>query len=216
MGETDRQTDTTVKTTRWAFTAYEAQFNLFRAGHMPNTLAEWGWNHEKCPQTNRIHYQGYLRTKQQVRLSQLKKQFPGVHLEPARNWEATKNYSGKEETRVPGTQPVSEHSQIPDIYAYTEIVASRLPDRGVIEKMRNEAEDEIRRRTPRGVPPDLERGHCATDQQYMEFLVDVQVRLDIEKGYLWAGHIAVNPQWISLWRKYGFEYIIGAKKNRID
>lgn len=212
MEQTDRQTDTTVKTSRWAFTAYEAQFSLFKEGKMPASLAEWGWNTEKCPETSRIHYQGYLRTKQQVRLSQLKKIFPGVHLEPARNWEATKNYSGKVETRVPGTEPVSETSNIPDIYAYTTIVAKRLPSRETVRKMFDEQQELARKNRLKDVPPDFELYHCRTEKEFLEYLVDLVVKKDITEGKFYAGHIAVNPQWISLWRKYGFEYLAGADK----
>lgn len=90
------------KSTRWVFTAYEAQWPLFDS--MPPIVAEWGRQTEKCPDTQRLHYQGYLRTSRQVRLSQLKGIFPGVHFEIARNWNASKNYCKKSETAVPGTQ----------------------------------------------------------------------------------------------------------------
>lgn len=92
----------TAKATRWAFTAYEQQWELFKA--MPPIVAEWGWQEEVCPDTQRHHYQGFLRTDRQVRLSQLKKALPGVHLEIARNWDALKSYCKKEETAVDGTQ----------------------------------------------------------------------------------------------------------------
>lgn len=90
------------KSTRWVFTAYESQWPLFNS--MPAIVAEWGWQTEKCPDTERLHYQGYLRTSRQVRLSQLRGIFPGVHFEIARNWLASKNYCKKSETAVPGTQ----------------------------------------------------------------------------------------------------------------
>lgn len=92
------------KSTRWVFTAYEAQWPLFDS--MPPIVAEWGRQTEKCPDTGRLHYQGYLRTSRQVRLSQLKGVFPGVHFEIARNWSASKNYCKKSETAIPGTQVV--------------------------------------------------------------------------------------------------------------
>ncbi len=99
MDRQDRQTD---KTTRWAFTAYEAQWDLFKT--MPECIAEWGWQTEKCPDTERLHYQGFLRTKRQVRFSQMKKDFPGVHIEVAKNWQALMNYCKKSESAVSGTQ----------------------------------------------------------------------------------------------------------------
>lgn len=92
------------KSTRWVFTAYEAQWPLFDS--IPPIVAEWGRQTEKCPDTGRLHYQGYLRTTRQVRLSQLKGVFPGVHFEIARNWSASKNYCKKSETAIPGTQVI--------------------------------------------------------------------------------------------------------------
>lgn len=99
MAQTDRQTD---KTTRWAFTAFEEQWGLFR--EMPDIVAEWGYQTEECPKTGKRHYQGYLRTRTQQRFSALKKVLPGVHLEPARNWDALLAYCKKTDTRVEGTQ----------------------------------------------------------------------------------------------------------------
>ena len=99
MEQTDRQTD---KATRWSFTAYEAQWPLFAT--MPDIVAEWGWQEEICETTSRKHYQGYLRTKRQVRLAQLLKSIPKVHFEIARNWDGLVNYCKKPETAVEGTQ----------------------------------------------------------------------------------------------------------------
>lgn len=90
------------KTSRWAFTAYEAQWGLFAA--MPPLIAEWGWQQEVCPKTERLHYQGYIRTARQVRFNQIKNTLPGVHIEPAKNWDALVNYCKKADTAVEGTQ----------------------------------------------------------------------------------------------------------------
>lgn len=67
-------------------------------------VKEWGWQEEICPETNRHHYQGYILTVRQVRLSQLVKQFPGVHFEVARDWLKLKNYCRKTDTAVPDSQ----------------------------------------------------------------------------------------------------------------
>lgn len=99
MGQTDRQTD---KTTRWAFTAYEEQWSLFK--EIPSAVKEWGWQTEICPDTQRKHYQGYILTQTQQRFSAMKKLLPGVHIEAAKNWPALLNYCKKEETAVEGSQ----------------------------------------------------------------------------------------------------------------
>lgn len=92
----------TIKSTRWAFTAYEDQWCLFETA--PPLVAEWGWQIEIAPNTGRKHYQGYLRTTRQVRFSQITDMFPGVHFEVARNWNATVAYCKKTETAVDGSQ----------------------------------------------------------------------------------------------------------------
>jgi len=109
MGKTDTQTDDLPllaprqeKTSRWAFTAFEGQYDLFKV--MPPLIAEWGWQTEICPKTQREHYQGYMRTTRQVRFAQISKMFPQVHIEQARNWEALMNYCAKEDTAIQGTQ----------------------------------------------------------------------------------------------------------------
>lgn len=99
MEQTDRQTD---KTSRWAFTAYEEQWPQFTS--MNDIIAEWGWQTEVCPTTQKRHYQGYLRTKRQVRFSQMKKALPGVHIEFAKNWDALLQYCKKQDSAQPGTQ----------------------------------------------------------------------------------------------------------------
>jgi len=98
--KTDRQTD--AKSTRWAFTAYEAQWELFKV--VPEITAEQGWQIEECPTTGKPHYQGYIRTKRQCRMAQLIKAYPGVHIEVARNWDATVAYCKKTDTAIPGSQ----------------------------------------------------------------------------------------------------------------
>lgn len=83
-----------IRSSRWQFTAYEAQWNLFQ-GTLPTIVAEVGWQTEKCPETGRLHYQGFIRTTSQQRFTALKKVYPGVHLEVARNWDALVAYCKK-------------------------------------------------------------------------------------------------------------------------
>lgn len=92
----------TAKSSRWAFTAYEQDWECYKI--MPEIVAEWGWQQEICPKTQRPHYQGYMRLKRQARLAQLKKIFPTTHFEISRNWDALVNYCKKTETAVDGTQ----------------------------------------------------------------------------------------------------------------
>lgn len=118
---THRQTD---KTTRWQFTAYENQYNQLEA--IPPGIAEWGWQDEICPDTERKHRQGYMRTTSQQRLSAMVKLFPGIHFEMARNWEALKQYCSKEETRDPNGEAVHVTNNTPTKFSYAGEVADRI------------------------------------------------------------------------------------------
>jgi len=99
MTETDRQTD---KTTRWAFTAYEDQWYLFK--QIPDKVKEWGWQTEKCPTSGRLHYQGYILTRTQNRHKAMREMLPGVNISAAREWTALLKYCKKTETAIEGTQ----------------------------------------------------------------------------------------------------------------
>lgn len=87
----------TDKTTRWAFTAYEAQYELFQT--MPDIVKEWGFQDEVCPETGRKHKQGYILTHTQQRFNRMKQTLPGVHIEVARDWNKLLNYCRKKDTR---------------------------------------------------------------------------------------------------------------------
>lgn len=92
------------KSTRWSFTAYEAQYPVLETLDK-DIVAEVGWQDEVCPDTQRKHRQGYVRTHRQVRFSQLKKVMPGIHLEIARDWNALLAYCRKTESRdISGSQ----------------------------------------------------------------------------------------------------------------
>lgn len=178
-GQTDRQT----KSSRWQFTAYQDQWALFEA--MPPGIAEWGWQREICPETNREHYQGFLRLAQQQRFAWLAKLLPGVHLEVARNWQALIAYCKKEDTRVSGTQPVHHTNSIPTHFQYAEQVAIK-----------------IARSIPHG------RSINELSNERLQQLIDDIVKQDISDGKRYAAWIASNPQWKAMWKPYGRVFII--------
>lgn len=55
---------------------------------------------EKCPKSDRIHFQGAVQCKGQQRFSAIKKWLPKSHIEAARSADALKKYAMKEETAV--------------------------------------------------------------------------------------------------------------------
>lgn len=99
----------TSKTTRWAFTAYEADYDVINAlaNKSCDIIAEIGWQDEVCPTTGRKHRQGYVRTVRQVRFAQLKAVMGGSHIEAARDWAALLEYCRKKETRDASGSQVS-------------------------------------------------------------------------------------------------------------
>jgi len=178
MSQTDRQTD---RTTRWAFTAYEGQWALFNT--MPSGIAEWGWNAEICPDTNTPHYQGYLRTTAQQRHAWLRKLFPGVHIEVAKNWEALKKYCAKEATRMPGTTPVSQVNPYYTLYSYAESLGQRLAT--LYQAEFREWSDV--------------KAHAN---------IEAHARLDIQAGRREVMYIIGNPNWKTTVLKYWKDWLI--------
>lgn len=162
------------KSTRWSFTAYEAQYGLFEV--MPPSVNKWGWQTEICPETGREHWQGYIQLRQQQRFSWMKKNFPGLHVEVAKNWDALVNYCKKEDTRKEGTQPVEYANDIPSKFAYAEEVARRLPV--------------------------MVLGMDPTTEEILD-AVQVIVRTDIRAGRRGIEWIASNPDWKVVWKSYG-------------
>lgn len=179
--KTDRQTD---KSSRWSFTAYEEQYALFNT--MPPGIAEWGWNAEICPETNRPHRQGYLRLQSQQRFAWLKKILPGVHIEVAKNWDALVNYCKKEDTRAPGTTPVHQTNSIPNHYQYAETVAQRYVELYGLEDLDDCEWD----------PPLVTRTKLISIMARLDTIVNT----DITEGRRYAAWITTNPAWTVMWK----------------
>jgi len=180
------------KSSRWQFTAYEEQFSLFQS--MPPGVAEWGWNTEICPKTNRTHYQGYLRLQQQQRFAWLRKILPGVHVEIAKNWQALVQYCKKEDSRAPGTEPVHVINDIPTQFSYAEEVAERIVKQ---------------ERLYMSVNPNHRKFQ---DWSLEEALVHIEtvVRTDIASGRRGIQWIASNPNWKVMWKAFWKECLLAA------
>lgn len=171
----------TDKSSRWAFTAYEQQYGFFKT--MPPGVHKWGWNVEECPETKREHYQGWMQLKQQQRFSWMRKQFPGLHVEIPRNWEALLQYCQKEDTRKVGTTPTVELNDIPTKYGYAEEVAKRLGEYY------------------------FHNSNTAFSGTLVLERVDAIVRADIRNGRRGVEWIASNPDWKVVWKAYGMEMV---------
>lgn len=102
MARTDGRTGNCGHGKRWSFTAYEGQWHLFEI--TPELIEEIGWQTEECPDTQRKHYQGYILTKRDTRENAMRRLYPGVHIELARDWNALLAYCKKTDTAIPGSQ----------------------------------------------------------------------------------------------------------------
>jgi len=168
-GQTDRQTD---KSTRWGMTVYEHQWHLL--SQMPHEIAEWGWQDEICPDTQRLHRQGYFRTKAQIRHSQARKILPGVHVKIAEDWNKLVAYCKKKDTAVPGTQ-VHEVSTLYTQYSYAEILGARLYQLYHLE-------------------------YKEWSEQTAKEHIEQHARIDIRAGHREIAWIISNPNWKVYWK----------------
>ncbi len=90
----------------WVYTLYgdSAPFQ----GQLIESVRYTIWQREVCPQSGRYHYQGYVEFRAPHRQAAVKTKIGGSpHVEPRRgSREAARAYASKEETRLPGTEPI--------------------------------------------------------------------------------------------------------------
>lgn len=145
-----------------------------------------GWsfgnaNMEKCPKSNRYHYQGYLKTLY-VRGTDVKKAIGDrAHIEKSNNRNAVVNYSNKDATRV---DTVLAPAGVPAPWEYIDNLAKKW------------APDEFTK---------FAEGYSRHDERMDEIAldyVDKLVSMDIENGANGVEFIAVNPMFRSAWKKF--------------
>lgn len=136
------------------------------------------------------HYQGFLKTPNKPAFSTVKKALPRAHIEPARMPKKLENYVHKEETRVALVD--GKKSEIPTLFAYQGAVASRLHVHEI---------DVLLRRLPQ-------------DKDYQENVwtvvhkfIDNVVKDDIMAGVRGVEFIAINPMWLTSWKRFWREII---------
>jgi hypothetical protein len=88
--------------TRWCFTEFALENNP--QDWDKDNIEYCSWQEEKCPESGRNHYQGFLILKKKARLTQVKTAYSeSAHWEVMRrSIKANEFYCGKEETRVAG------------------------------------------------------------------------------------------------------------------
>ena len=110
--------DTKQKGTHWSVT----QFGIAEGEEQMASAHQRGWTvqgqKEKCPTTDRFHWQLYVHTPH-TRMSQVIKHFRGGHVEPARNASALQTYVVKEETRAGALPDLSKYPTLNDWWTLT-------------------------------------------------------------------------------------------------
>jgi len=128
------------------------------------------------------HFQGMLTTPQ-VRFSQVKRNFPRAHIEPARDKSALAKYVQKEDTRAGDFVTTG----IPTIWEYQAIVANEWHH------------SEFERRTNDDVYARQYGYDCGTIA--LVYVDEICTRL-IEGGSRGLEFVAINPMWRSSWKKF--------------
>lgn len=109
MSETDRQTDTTKKSTWWLTTTFNMD-EILRledpSTYPPDVLEVHGGREMTKPTEEfpdgRLHFQGHIQLRKgvQQRMSYFKQWLPTTHFEPSKSAEATRKYAMKSDTAV--------------------------------------------------------------------------------------------------------------------
>jgi hypothetical protein len=182
-----------VRGTRWAIT-------INNPTDKEIICPEWpGWSlsgQMERGESGTLHYQAALKTPK-VSWSTVKKAFPRAHIKKARNAIALNNYVHKPETRV---ALVPDSGGVPTLFEYANRCAARL-DIDEIDKAYKDAYDELRHdNSVFGADTWL----VANPQSkwFMEYYLDKMVAMDIEAGVRGVEYIAINPMWISAWKKF--------------
>lgn len=91
-----------MKATWWSITVFDVQeIEMCQKSEMfPLWCRSVYGGVEKCPDTERLHFQGAIQAHRQVRFTQVKEWLPKAHIEAAKDVAALKKYAMKAETAV--------------------------------------------------------------------------------------------------------------------
>lgn len=84
----------------WSVTAYNDEIEMLENPPWPDFVEKVLGGREMCPTTNRLHFQGAVKFRRPMRLTQLKKWLPTAHFEEARNAHHIQKYAMKKDTAV--------------------------------------------------------------------------------------------------------------------
>lgn len=97
----DKPSDNNAVLRNWCFTSY-SDYIAFNEKHH-SVIKYCVWQREKCPETGRLHFQGYIELNKAIRFTGLKKIIGECHVEPRKGTrDQARAYCMKEDTRVDG------------------------------------------------------------------------------------------------------------------
>lgn len=111
MAQTDRQTDNSpidkqAKSTWWILTAFpQDQIDKLKdASTYPEWVSKVHGGCERCPETDKIHFQGAIQARRQVRWSAVHQWLSNSWFRPAKSSEAARKYAMKDDTAIEGKE----------------------------------------------------------------------------------------------------------------
>lgn len=119
----------------WCFTSFKTDLPI---AFDEDTMSYLIYQKEKCPDTNREHFQGYIQLSKKLRLAGVKKLFPdpATHFEKSRGTAVEASaYCRKEESRVDGPWEygvLTKERQRSDLAKVCEDVSSGVPIRQIM------------------------------------------------------------------------------------
>lgn len=113
----------------WIGTSYRLE--EFR---LPEVIQYGVYQKEKCPTTGRLHIQFFVQYKKRIRLTGVKKHFPGDHIEIARDPKQARAYCQKVETRESSPVEVGTFDQPQDTEDMVSLVRKRRVS-DIVEEM---------------------------------------------------------------------------------
>lgn len=127
------------KTKFACFTSYREDAPVYA-----DTLTYMVYQREKCPETGRLHWQGYAEAKSNKTYSAWKRALgdPSVHLEKRRGTPTeAANYCMKEDSRVEGTDYVEHGERSPDphpgartdLVAFAQAISDNVPGEDLVQ-----------------------------------------------------------------------------------
>lgn len=183
-----------IRSTCWSITIFD---DAYITTNYPKTWELKG-QLEKCPDTEKVHYQGMLTTPQE-RFSAIKKVFPKAHIEKARKPKALIQYVKKEDTRL---QSIPDRKgEIPTLWDYSDHIVEIWNE----EDFKTLCDDFEENASL------ADKTKTTTDDLALRY-IDSLISEEIRNGAKGIMFIAINPMFRSALKKFWRPMVYAAQK----